>query len=382
MTIFVPIALWFLHRTIASGRLRDGLATGAATAAQFYTALYYGAFLMTYAAVVGTVLWLGRGRPWAPIRALAAGAVLGAVLFAPVAVPYLKTRSYMGSRHPGEVAFYSAVGPDYLKSHFRSLTYQSMYEGAEPERSLFPRITPVLLALLALVPPLSVTRAAYVIVLAFGVEVSLGANGSIFPYLYDYVPPYGGIRVPARYSMMVGMTLAILAAFGAAWLFQRWPRARHALLAVMAGGIAVEALPKLELVEPWREPPPIYAQFDSEQPAIIAEFPTPQEPNVYVFAEFVYLYFSTWHWQNLMNGQSGWLPPGYQEFVAYTRSFPSDAAFEYLRRRGVQYITFHGSFYPPEVVPGLVERLDGRTDLELVARAKWDGNESRLYRLR
>jgi hypothetical protein len=382
MTIFVPIALWYLHRTMASGRLRDGLATGVAVAAQFYTALYYGAFLMTYAAVVGTVLWLARGRPWAPIRALAAGAVLGAVLFSPVASAYLKTKSQMGRRHPGEVTYYSAVGPDYLKAHNRSLTYAALVEGAEPERSLFPRITPVLLALLALWPPLSVTRVAYAAVLAFSVEVSLGANGSIFLWLYDYVPPYGGIRVPARYSVMVGMTLAILAAFGAARLFQRWPRARGALFAVILGAIVVEALPHFELVEPWREPPPIYAPLADGTPAVLAEFPSPQENGAYVFAEFVYLYFSTWHWQNLVNGQSGWLPPSYHEFVAYARSFPSDPAFDYLRRRGVQYIAFHGSFYPSEELPGILEKLDARDDLELVTRAKWDGSESRLYRLR
>ena len=382
MTIFVPIALWCLHRTLASGRLRDGLATGAAAAAQFYTALYYGAFLMTYAAVVGTVLWLARGRPWAPIRALAAGAVLGAVLFSPVASVYLKTRTQMGNRHLGEVMYYSAVGPDYLKAHTRSLTYASLVEGAEPERSLFPRITPVLLALLAFWPPLSVTRVAYAAVLAFSVEVSLGANGSIFPWLYEYVPPYGGIRVPARYSLMVGMTLAILAAFGAARLFRRWPRARGALFAVIAGAIVVEALPRFELVEPWREPPPIYAPLVDGTPAVLAEFPSPQENEVFVFAEFVYLYFSSWHRQYLVNGQSGWLPPRYQEFVAYARSFPSDAVFDYLRRRGVQYITVHGAFYPSEVVPGIIETLDARSDLELVSRAKWNGSESRLYRLR
>ncbi|HEY0876718.1 MAG TPA: hypothetical protein VGD94_24800, partial [Vicinamibacterales bacterium] len=55
MTIWLPIALLYLHRTMASGRLRDGLAFGLAAAAQFYTALYYGAFLMTYATVVGGV---------------------------------------------------------------------------------------------------------------------------------------------------------------------------------------------------------------------------------------------------------------------------------------------------------------------------------------
>lgn len=381
MTIWIPIVLWCLHRTLVSGRLRDGLATGAALAAQFYSALYYGAFTMTYAFVVGAVIWLARGRPWRPVRALAAGAVLAAVLFLPVAVPYLKTRSHMGNRQTGEVAFYSALGPDYLKAHDRSLTYRSLADGAEPERSLFPRIAPVLLALVALWPPLSVTRIAYALVLAFSVEVSLGMNGSIFPWLYYYVPPYGGIRVPARYSVMMGMTLAILSAYGAARCFRRWPRARSVLLAVMLGAITLEGLPRIELVHPWREPPSIYDPIRGAPPAVLAEFPTPGD-GVYGFAEFVYLYFSTFHWHKLLNGQSGWLPPSYIETVIRARSFPSDEAVNYLRRRGVQYVTIHGAFYPPEQLGKVLAGVDARTDMELLAEAEWEGSQSRLYRLR
>lgn len=381
MTIWMPIVLWCMHRTMISGRLRDGLATGAAVAAQFYTALYYGAFVMTYAFVVGAVVWLARGRPWAPVRALAAGALLAAVLFSPVAAVYLKTRSHMGNRHPGEVAFYSAVGTDYLKAHDRDLTYHSLSEGAEPERSLFPRLTAVVLVVIALWPPLSVTRIAYALALAFSVEVSLGMNGSIFPWLYQHVPPYGGIRVPARYSMMAGMSLAILAGYGAARCFRRWPQARGALLAVMTGAIAVESLPNITLKYPWREPPPVYGSLVGEPPAVMAEFPMPDE-GAWEFAEFAYLYFSTFHWQKLVNGQSGWLPPGYQYNIVKARSFPSDRAVAHLRSLGVKYVTIHGAFYPPEQLPSVLDGAAARTDLELIASTIWRGNESRLYRLR
>ena len=381
MTIWIPIVLWGLHRTIVSGLLRDGLLTGLALAAQFYSALYYGAFTMTYAFVVGLVLWLAHGRPIRPLRALAAGAVLAAVLFSPVASAYLKTRGQMGNRHLGEVTFYSAVGPDYQKAHFRSGTYYRLAEGAEPERSLFPRLTPVVLTLIALWPPLSVTRIAYALALAFSVEVSLGMNGSVFPWLFDYVPPYGGIRVPARYSIMAGMTLAILSAYGAARCFRRWPRARGVLLAVSLGAILIEAWPRFELTHPWRQPPPIYQPILGAPASVLAEFPTPDD-GVYGFAEFVYLYFSTFHWHKLVNGQSGWLPPSYYEFVVNVRSFPSDASVNYLRRRGVQYVTIHGAFYPAEKLRRVLAGVEARADMELLAEAEWEGSPSRLYRLR
>ncbi|HEY0873500.1 MAG TPA: hypothetical protein VGD94_08515 [Vicinamibacterales bacterium] len=381
MTIWLPIALLYLHRTMASGKLRDGLAFGVAAAAQFYTALYYGAFLMTYATVVGGVLWFARGRPWKPIRALAAGAVLGAILFAPVASAYLKTRSHLGDRHVGEVTYYSAVGTDYQKAHYRSWTYRDQAEGAEPERSLFPRLTPVILMLLAVWPPISVTRIAYLLALAFSVETSLGMNGSIFPWLYEYVPPYGGIRVPARYSIMAGLSLAILAGFGAARLFRRWPRARTPLMAALVAAIAIEALPGIELVKPWREPSPVYASLIGAPPTVIAEFPTPDE-GVYQFSEFAYLYFSTFHWHKLLNGQSGMLPPSYDAFVDQGASFPSDETLKLLRARGVEYVTIHGAFYPAHRLQNVLDQVDARTDMELVTAVRWEGSESRLYRLR
>ena len=111
MTMWMPLALLGLHRTLARGRLRDGLATGLAFALQTLSSLYYGCFLAVYMVVVGGALWLGRGRPRQPIRPLAAGVVLAAVLIAPVAVEYIASRPMMGTREEGTIQFYSAAGP-------------------------------------------------------------------------------------------------------------------------------------------------------------------------------------------------------------------------------------------------------------------------------
>ena len=103
-------------------------------------------FLIPYLFVIGGCLWVARGFPLKPLRALAAGAVLAAVMFAPVFAVYFQTRPYMGNRPVAVVGFYSAEGPDYLKAHYRSRTYGWMSDDAKPERSLFPRIAPVVLA--------------------------------------------------------------------------------------------------------------------------------------------------------------------------------------------------------------------------------------------
>ena len=66
MTMWMPLCLWALHRTMARGRLRDGLATGLTFALQMLSSLYYGLFLAVYLIPVGGSLWLARGRPRTP----------------------------------------------------------------------------------------------------------------------------------------------------------------------------------------------------------------------------------------------------------------------------------------------------------------------------
>ena len=379
MTMFMPAAAWGLHRTLASGRLRDGLATGLAFGAQFLSALYYGTFLIPFMFVVGGCLWIARGFPLKPLRALAAGAVLAAVMFAPVFAVYLQTKPYMGSRPVAVVGFYSAEGPDYLKAHYRSGTYGWMSNDAKPERSLFPRIAPVVLAGIALWPPLSVARIAYALALAFSMELSFGFNRPLFALLYENVPPFSNIRVPARYSVLAGLSLAVLAAYGAARVLSRWPRARPVLMTGMLAVISYEALPNMELVRPWLAPPPIYGSFEGKPPSVLAEFPMP-EASKDPFSEFTYLYFSTFHWQKLVNGQSGWLPPSYLDLLDEEKDFPSERAIAYLRQRGVEYVSVHGAFYDPNKFAEVIAALDARPDIELVTTAPGEGSEARLYR--
>jgi hypothetical protein len=381
MTMWMPLCLWALHRTLAGGMLRDGLATGLMFALQMLSSLYYALFLALYLIPVGGSLWLARGRPGRPLRALAAGAALAALLVAPVIYAYTANKAMVGDRGVPAVQFYSAEGPDYLKPHFRSLLYGRWSDDGHPERQLFPRVMPVVLAATALWPPLSVVRIAYALALVVAVDGSFGLNGAYYPLLYTYVGPYRGLRVPARFSILVGLTLSLLAGYGAARILQRWPRQRVALTAVMLGLIVLEAMPRMPLERVWKNPPPIYESISGEPAAVLAEFPMPTAPANYPF-DARYLYFSTFHWHRIVNGNSGYFPRSYEELTKREQDFPSDSAVEYLRTRGVDYIAVHGAFIDREKFERIVATLDARRDMMLVVAAPWEGSESRLYRLR
>jgi hypothetical protein len=246
---------------------------------------------------------------------------------------------------------------------------------------LFPRITPVVLAAAAVWPPLSVVRIAYVLALVVAVDGSFGLNGGYYPLLYTYVAPYRGLRVPARFSIFVGFSLSLLAAYGAARIVRRWPRQRLVLTAAMLGVIMLEAMPRMPLERVWRSPPPIYASIAGEPSAVLAEFPMPTAPIGYFF-DTRYLYFSTFHWHPIVNGNSGYFPKSYEELTERERDFPSESAVEYLRRRGVDYVAVHGAFLEQDKFNRIVAALDVRPDMVLVVAAPWEGSESRLYRLR
>ena len=107
----------------------------------------------------------------------------------------------------------------------------------------------------------------------------------------------------------------------------------------------------------------------------------PTAPLAYFF-DTRYLYFSTFHWHPIVNGNSGYFPKSYEELTERERDFPSDAAIEYLRSRGVDYFTVHGAFLDPVQYRTIVDSLATKPDIPLVVAAPWEGSESRLYRLR
>ena len=381
MTMWMPLALWTLHRTMAKARLRDGLATGLAFAAQTLSSLYYGVYFAVYAAVVGAALWMARRVPLPPLAALAAGAALATALIAPIASQYLASKPTRGERDVGTVTDFSARPGDYLRASIRSRLYSRWALDEPQERHLFPHVAPAALALVGAWPPMSVASTAYTAAWVLTVDGSLGMNGMTFPWLRNHVPGYRLIRVPARFSILGGMSLAILCGYGAARLLARWPHRRNVVLGAMLAPIMVEALPAIALERVPREPPAIYARLAGQPPAILAEFPTPEQVGI-TWWDTHYLYFSTFHWQRLLNGNSGFWPASYIEFLHRTRYFPNSGDLEYLRERGVQYIAWHGAFVDPRQYRRTAERLDARPDLELVAVAPWGGSESRLYRFR
>jgi hypothetical protein len=238
-----------------------------------------------------------------------------------------------------------------------------------------------LMVLIGLWPPHSAARIAYGIGLVVAFDVSLGFTGMLYPWLHEYVLPYRGLRVPARMALVVGLALAILAGYGVQRLstIARGRRSWAVLFAALTLGVALEyrSVPLLRTI--WTTAPPIYAALPADARNVLLELPLVR-PDISI--EPTYMYFSTFHWNALVNGYSGFSPPSYQELLDSLDHFPDEPAIGVVRRRGVTHIIVHGAFYRLGDYQELIGRMDESADLEFVAEAPWHRGDTRLYRLR
>jgi hypothetical protein len=159
--------------------------------------------------------------------------------------------------------------------------------------------------------------------------VPLATSGP-YNFLYEYVPGFNGVRVPARYAMIAGLFVAVAAGYGARRLLtSNLARVAGAIL-VLVEGLAVpialnrtwsqnETMPPARVL-PHTRPPAVYAGV-AALPAgsVITEFPFGDPA-----WEIRYVYYSGAHWKAITNGYSGGFPDGYRRRVALLQRVATD----------------------------------------------------------
>jgi hypothetical protein len=383
MSYWMPLCLWSLHKCAAGGRMRDGVLTGLFFALQMLSSWYYGIFFATFLLPVGGAILLGEGLKKAAraIKPLVAGAALALVLIVPFAIPYFQARQSLGDRPVSEIQFYSATPQNYLGAHQRNALFGPITaQWGGQERELFQGVAVPLIALVGLWPPLSAARIGYTLGLLLAFESSLGMNGVLYPWLHEQVLPYLGLRVPARMAMVVGLTLAILGGYGVARICTRLRSRRSGALACTFLVLLAfaEYRSTLVLKRIWRAPPPAYAALPADRTTVLLNLPF-VAPDAAL--EPFYMYFSTFRWDSLVNGYSGFSSRAYVELLDLMRTFPNDEAFAELRARGVEFVIVHGAFYRIGAYDRLVTELSGRRELQLIGSYRWEGRETRVYRM-
>ena len=377
---WMPVALWGLHRYF---RPRDERRTANAersisALAVFVAAfiiqalsngyfLYYlafaAAFVVLFELVSRPASWRDRLRALGP---LAAASIVILACVAGVGLAYLSVRRQYGFIRPyDDWTMFSADVRSYVSVPAPVRVWAAWLHGdAAPERQLFPGLVTLILGAAALWPGrarrglaiLYGTLAATAFVLSLGPEPAVWSHRllSFGPYLWlvRVVPGMDGLRVPARMSVLVLMSLSVLAALGAARVLARLPR-RTAIAAAAGLGVTIFA-------EGWSVPLRM-AAFDAhgragdrsayrwlaQQPAGAAiELPILEWA---IAPTLTYQYATLSHGHPIVNGYSGY-GSSLQTFLGGAASPLNDLdrmedALDLLRAVGVRYVIVHPRDY-------------------------------------
>jgi hypothetical protein len=360
----IPLALFLLVRGYRRGSWRTVLAGWLVAAWQmtlgFTLGLQFAYLLLSVGAVV-VVLWLQRGRPQvdrAVLGASAAGACVFVVGTAFLAQPYLRVKHAHpeAKRTPAQVAFFSPPARAFLVAPSGNLIWGDATAhrrnglAAPVEKTLFPGVTVVVLALLGLLggtygAGLRIWLAAGTVV--FGVlSLGLPSGGNpqgVTPYrfLYDQAPGWNAIRTPGRLNTLTSLGLALLAAAGVAFVLTQVRRHRLArrygepACVLVAGAFAALVLLEGAGSVPHPAVPPV------PRGQLAAPAPQFHLPSDDFFDDGIYSYWSVDGFPSIVNGAASFNVNNLVRTRQVATTFPDAQSVKYLRQLGVRSVILH-----------------------------------------
>ena len=380
-TVWMPLALWAVHRTFDGGGFRFGALTGLFLWLQIISCVYYGAFLGLIVAVLALLLLAVRPQEArAAIGPLCLGGLLAAVLTLPYALPYLAATRELGPRPAGEVLMFSAEWASYLAApHQNWLWGWTAWGYGGNELHLFPGVAAFLLAAIGLAHRPRSVAWIYFALTVLAVELSLGLNGAFYRWLYDHTFAFRGFRAPARFAILACCAMSVLAGFGYQFLqrvLAARPAGRFLLTAVLVVVVMESGSSPLELAAQPTDVPPVYRYLRTVAPSVILELPAENyEPT--------YMFWSTYHWHWLVNGYSGYTPGDHFDTATQMRTFPDDESLARLRELGVRYVLVHQALYQPADFADLMGAVAERPELIPTGRYRdWFGGDTQIIEVR
>jgi hypothetical protein len=372
VTLFAPPTRTIVIRDDRSGWY---VGLGACFLAQGLFGIYFFYFSIVMLIVAGAVyaVYALIDRDGSALKRLLGAAVacaLAGAMLLPTLWPYWQVHTDLDiERTTGEVNFWSADGWDYLAVSPRTRAWNEIMADnhRDIEQDLFPGLLLLCLAGIGLTHRragrerwvlLAVAVGSFV--LSFGLTLELLGISIPGPYriLYDVLPGFRAIRVPARLGLLMLVGLGALAGLGVdrIWrvlkdelpLFPRYPdrlAKQPVLLGVLAttlalGGLGVETATRMDLPEllpEMREPLRADYVYIRDNPAPSIELPMGEGPVASAWPN----YWSMEHWNEVVNGYSGFVPPTYYPLRERMRAFPDADTLHLLQGMGVENIIVH-----------------------------------------
>jgi len=294
-----------------------------------------------------------------------AGAGVAVGTFALFSIPYMQLRSV------------GAI-PDATEFHWlRIFSARPWWAFLKPGSHFYLGFIPILLALAGfarsprVAPRVPWVRASAVCVavwcsvMALGPELPIGAWKIPLPYqvAMDFVPGFSSMRAPRRFVLMAALGFAALAGIGLSAVVlqarRRFGRAVAAGIALVAFvGTTAEfgmlATPhRVRRVRSGGVAPEVYRVLATVPRGPVLEIPSNRFDGHFRGALDVseYMFYSTVHWNRLIDGYSGYVPPSAYVTRALVAALPSEKALWLLRRTtGLRYVIVHRNRLSPAAV--------------------------------
>jgi hypothetical protein len=205
----------------------------------------------------------------------------------------------------------------------------------------------------------------YVFLVLFSFWIALGPGFGLYAALYRLLPGFDFVRVPSRFTLLTLLGLAVLAGVGFEGCLGAVRASRRRLLATAGTVVLLAELAAFPLAAPPYPLaiPPIDEWIAGEArrsgPFAIVELPVPDPRDAVRSARrhSLYMLHSTAHWQGLVNGYSGFTPPGHDALFRKLVNFPDEASVDALEQLGVRYAVIHRDGYREDEWERVKERL-------------------------
>jgi hypothetical protein len=344
---WLPLAVLYLLKAARTGRPAHLLALSAFAVLQALSSGYYAVLLVPALGIPLLQAWLDPARRRHAVRAAAALSCAAVLTFLVLLPDTTAHRRHGLHRSRAETVHWSARWRSYLEPgryaawpHLRAL--HARVHDAEP---LYPGLVILALAIPGLPQARRSEPARLAAMLtAAGLLLSLGPEASVGPWVvpgpYEVVrllPGASALRTPSRLGILAVLGLDLLAAIGWARLSHRLGRPRLMAAAVAFVG-AVELWPA-GLAGSIREvpPTPATARWLAAAPrGPVLELPWSEEGDGALYA-----YWSTVHWQPMVNGWGAFAPHGNFGLGVVGARWPTPYTARLFRNAGIRYVVVH-----------------------------------------
>jgi hypothetical protein len=401
---WVPFCLAFVHAYLQRGRRRDLLVAIAFFTLQSVTSGHGGLFL--FLALLALAVYLVVRRRLPPVRTLARDVgVAGLLLLAvnlPFLVPYFRVQRELGLRRtigavydwvPNAASFLAS--PTHVDQALLSLAPSLATAVADAKAYMFPGWLTLLLVVALFVRRRAGPEQAhaaggaglgfYAVLALLSTWVSLGPPFGLYTVLYKLLPGFDLIRVPSRLAILTLLAIAILAGAGVDRLVERVrPGVRvaagAALVLLLAGEFAQFPLDapayaiEVGELDRWLASRP--------KPFVVAELPVAAPTDAIASARYHshYMLHSMLHWQKVVNGYSGFVPPRHEMLFDQLTRFPDEGSVRALEKLGVNYVLLHRGDYGEERFAKAVADAQALFPTRLVL--EHESSDGRVYSVR